>query len=209
MLTPELQVAAAQTYRNHRAQVAGLGPTARAAHEAECAECAGDGLGPVPSLATYDDVLAEVVDALERHGLAGEQRLVKLLYLVVTTRLLERPVSVAVKGPSSGGKSYIVELVLRLFPDDAYHAVSAMSDHALVYGFQDVSLVHRMLVVYEAAGARLGGSELPHPVPALGGASQVRHGRQGQGRDARQGDRQARADRPDHDDDGCASPPRE
>ena len=56
----------------------------------------------------------------------------------------------AVKGPSSAGKSYLVEQVLRLFPESAYHALSAMSEHALVY--DDTDLVHRFLVIYEAAG---------------------------------------------------------
>ena len=39
----------------------------------------------------------------------GERRAGKLIYLAVTSRLLDRPVSVAVKGPSSGGKSFVVE----------------------------------------------------------------------------------------------------
>jgi len=75
---------------------------------------------------------------------------VKLLYLAVTSRLLERPCSVVVKGPSAGGKSFVVERVLALFPPDAYDALSAMSERALAYDREP--LVHRMLVVYEAAG---------------------------------------------------------
>ena len=38
---------------------------------------------------------------------SGEVRTAKLLYLALTSRVLERPVSVAVKGPSSGGKTYL------------------------------------------------------------------------------------------------------
>ena len=52
----------------------------------------------------------------------------KLLYLAVTSRLLERPVSVAVKGPSSGGKCYLTEHILRYFPESSYHALTAMSE---------------------------------------------------------------------------------
>jgi hypothetical protein len=48
-------------------------------------------------------------------GVAGESRLGKVVYLAVTSRLLPKPVSVAVKGPSSGGKSYTVEQVLGSF----------------------------------------------------------------------------------------------
>jgi len=74
----------------------------------------------------------------------------KLLYLAVTSRFLERPVSVAVKGPSSGGKSYLTERVLGFFPESSYYALTAMSEHALAYS--DEPLVNRFLVIYEAAG---------------------------------------------------------
>ena len=56
----------------------------------------------------------------------------------------------AVKGPSSGGKSYLTEQVLRFFPESAYYALTAMSEHALAYS--DEPLQHRFLVIYEAAG---------------------------------------------------------
>jgi hypothetical protein len=73
-----------------------------------------------------------------------------LIYLAVVSRLLPRPVSVAVKGPSSGGKSYLTESVLRFFPESAYYALTAMSEHALAYS--DEPLMHRFLVIYEAVG---------------------------------------------------------
>jgi hypothetical protein len=93
-----------------------------------------------------DLAAAEVAAA----GVAGESRVVRLLYLVVTTRLLDRPCSIALKGPSAGGKSFLVEQVLGLFPPSAYYSLSAMSDRALAYDTEP--LVHRMLVIYEAAG---------------------------------------------------------
>jgi hypothetical protein len=57
---------------------------------------------------------------------------------------------VAVKGPSSGGKSYLTEQVLSFFPESAYYALTAMSEHALAYS--DKPLMHRFLVLYEASG---------------------------------------------------------
>jgi hypothetical protein len=63
---------------------------------------------------------------------------------------LDRPVAVAVKGPSSGGKSFIVESTLKFFPDNAFYALTAMSDRALAYSSEP--LKHRHLVIYEAAG---------------------------------------------------------
>jgi hypothetical protein len=87
---------------------------------------------------------------LSRLGLVGERRAAKLIYLALTSRLLDRPVSVAVKGPSSGGKSFIVETTLKFFPPAAFYSLTAMSDRALAYSNEP--LQHRHLVIYEAAG---------------------------------------------------------
>ncbi len=101
-------------------------------------------------LARSPDILARFVATQEARGIAGEERTMQIVYLAVTSRFLGRPVSVAVKGPSSGGKSYITERTLDLFPPEAFYALSAMSDRALAYS--DEPLAHRFLVIYEAAG---------------------------------------------------------
>lgn len=122
--------------------------TAIAAREAD--EAAREAWEACKDLATKADILAEVEATLQDSGLVGEARAVKLLYLAMVSRFLDRPVSVAVKGPSSGGKSYAVERVLALFPPDAFYALSAMSERALAYS--DEPLQHRILVIFEAAG---------------------------------------------------------
>jgi hypothetical protein len=101
-------------------------------------------------LVLVPNILERFAKDLADSGVVGESRVAKLLYLAVTPRLLEMPVSVAIKGPSSGGKSYLTEQVLRFFPESAYYALTAMSEHALAYG--DEPLSHRFLVLYEAAG---------------------------------------------------------
>lgn len=101
-------------------------------------------------LAGEPDILARLADATASAGLVGEEPRLKLLYLIATTRLLERPVSAVVKGPSSGGKSYLVEQTLRFLPDEAAYVLTAMSPRALAYSKEP--LVHRMLVIYEAPG---------------------------------------------------------
>jgi hypothetical protein len=101
-------------------------------------------------LACSPDLPSRFAAALERAGAVGVGREGKLLFLAVTSRVLDRPISVAVKGPSSAGKSYLVEKVLSFFPDEAFHAVTAISERALAYG--DEPLKHRMLVLYEAEG---------------------------------------------------------
>jgi hypothetical protein len=101
-------------------------------------------------LAREPNILERFARDLARSGVAGESRVAKLLYLAVTSRFLEQPVSVAVKGPSSGGKSYLTERVLGFFPESAYYARTAMSERALAYS--EEPLQHRFLVLYEAAG---------------------------------------------------------
>ena len=71
-------------------------------------------------------------------------------YGSATSRTQSRPVSTAVKGPSSCGKSHVVQQVLEHFPQDAYYALSGMSERALADS--DEPLEHRMMVFYEAAG---------------------------------------------------------
>jgi hypothetical protein len=101
-------------------------------------------------LAEEPDILTKAAATIAALGVAGETAAVKLVYLATVSRLLSRPVSVALKGPSSVGKSFTVEQVLRLFPPEAFYALTAMSERALAYS--DEPLRHRMLVVYEAAG---------------------------------------------------------
>jgi len=80
----------------------------------------------------------------------GVRKLAKLILLIIVTRVLKRPVSAAVKGSSSGGKSYLIESVLSYFPGSTYYALTAMSERALAYS--DEPLQHRFLVLYEANG---------------------------------------------------------
>ena len=100
-------------------------------------------------IAAMDDILGHVANMISTE-VAGETRGIKLLYLVATSRLLDHPASVAVKGPSSSGKSYLVAKVLELFPPSAFLSLSGMSDKALAYLEQP--LKHRCLVLAEAAG---------------------------------------------------------
>jgi hypothetical protein len=102
------------------------------------------------SLANDPDILRRLDRSFDQRGVVGERRAARLVYLAATSLVMDRPVSVAVKGPSSGGKSYTVQQVLEHFPAAAYYALSAMSERALAYS--EERLKHRMLTIYEAAG---------------------------------------------------------
>src|SRR5262249_7622696 len=101
------------------------------------------------TLAHEPNILNRFAQDLKGTGVVGEVRAAKLIYLALTSRFLERPVSCAVKGPSSGGKSFVTGSVLKFFPAGAYHALSAMSERTLAYSQEP--LANRFLVIYEAA----------------------------------------------------------
>jgi hypothetical protein len=100
--------------------------------EKEAHKSAREAWSACEQLARAPDILALFAREVGRR-VAGEERTAKLLYLALTSRLLQKPVSIAVKGPSSGGKTYLTEQVLSFFPESAYHALTAMSERALAY----------------------------------------------------------------------------
>ena len=85
------------------------------------------------TLLACPDVLGEFANLCQEMGNGGEQSNAKLLYLIVTSRLLSRPVNAVIKGPSSGGKNYLVRTVRNAFPGSAFYALSGMSEKALAY----------------------------------------------------------------------------
>ncbi len=101
-------------------------------------------------LARDKDILGRFVREQHAAGVVGEEGIMKLLYLSITSRLLSRPASVVVKGPSSGGKTYTTEQTLKAFPKNAYHDFSGMSEKALIYTDKDFR--HKFIYVPEAAG---------------------------------------------------------
>ncbi|MFH0810590.1 MAG: hypothetical protein V2A77_09020, partial [Pseudomonadota bacterium] len=99
-------------------------------------------------LLTCPDILSRVVEAVHALGVAGEERAIKLIYLAVTSRRLERPVSLAIKAQSSAGKSYTMHSTLKLFPETAFFALTGASEKALLY--TDEPFAHRHIVLMEA-----------------------------------------------------------
>jgi hypothetical protein len=118
-----------------------LSPPAGAAH-----------LHTPPKIAREQDILDHFGGALRVCGVVGEERNAKLIFLSLISRLLEEPISLAIKGLSSSGKSYTVETTLKFFPEDAFIFMTAMSEKALVY--DDRSFVHCTIVLVEAVALR-------------------------------------------------------
>jgi hypothetical protein len=123
------------------------------------------------ALAKEPAILDRFVEALTARGVVGEAQTAKLLYLLLTSRLLDRPVSAGVKGPSAAGKNFVVQAVLDFFPPSAYYALSAMSERALAYSTEPMA--HRYLVLYEATS--LHGSFQAYLVRSLLSEGRIRY----------------------------------
>jgi DNA-binding transcriptional ArsR family regulator len=95
-------------------------------------------------------LLYRVGEAIHQLGVAGEDENIRLLYLAMTSRIVDHPISITLKGESSSGKSHTVEKVCQLFPPSAYVHMSGMSRQALVY--REESYGHRTVIVFEHPG---------------------------------------------------------
>ena len=113
-------------------------------------------------LAQSTSVLDCFGEAIRVRGMVGEERTAKSLYLALVTQFLPRPVSVALKGPSSGGKSFVTEQVLQFFPESAVYCLTGMSERVLAY--TEANLSNRFLVIFEAEGLSSDFRILPDPV---------------------------------------------
>ncbi len=120
--------------------------------ETEAQERSREAWAKCEALARQESILETFANNLRLCGVAGEARVGQILYLALNSRHLatKQLVNVAVKGPSSAGKSFVVEKVLGFLPEDAYHFLTSMSERALAYS--EESLAHRFLVLAEAAG---------------------------------------------------------
>ena len=103
---------------------------------------------PAMELLRRPDLLDVMVADLDAMGVVGETANTQVLALAMVSRLLPRPVNVVMKGPSSSGKSFLVEQVAELFGEEAIVSLSTLSPKALYY-MQESELTHRVLYVDE------------------------------------------------------------
>ncbi|MEQ9454675.1 MAG: hypothetical protein RLN76_08825 [Phycisphaeraceae bacterium] len=97
---------------------------------------------------TSASLLDEVCWDAEQLGVAGERELVQTLYLVGTSRVLERPINAIVQGHSSGGKSHVIARVTRFMPPEETIVATSMTPQALTY-MSKGSLCHKLIVAGE------------------------------------------------------------
>ncbi len=89
----------------------------------------------------FDQISADITDI----GIAGEEDLALMLYVIMTSRMLDKPLSAIVQGSSASGKSYLIETVAELMPIEALVQAHDFSDQALYY-LPKGSLEHRIVI---------------------------------------------------------------
>jgi hypothetical protein len=94
------------------------------------------------------DVLGQFAKEFDK-VVAGEAANGQLLYLVATSRLLEKTMHAAIKGESAGGKSEIRKRLLDFFPPEDIVNFTSLSDKALIY--YDGDFCHKILSMGEAS----------------------------------------------------------
>lgn len=93
------------------------------------------------------DLLERAGATIKALGYAGETTIPRLVYLAITSRILDRPLNLVLTGPTSAGKSYTIDTAADLFPERAIYRLTASSERALIYTEADLS--HRVLILGE------------------------------------------------------------
>jgi hypothetical protein len=84
-------------------------------------------------------------------GYVGEEENKVMLYLTMTSRKLNDPIGIIVKGESAAGKSYLVSGISQFFPKNDILELTALTPKAL-YHRKD-NLKNKVLIIYERSGA--------------------------------------------------------
>lgn len=95
------------------------------------------------------DLFNRIVQDTETLGYVGEDENKILMYLAASSRLMADPVSVIVISQSAAGKSYMIDTVKKLMPDEDVVSMTSLSDQALNY-LPEEALLHKFLVMGEA-----------------------------------------------------------
>lgn len=99
---------------------------------------------------------------LETVGYVGEERNKQLGYLIATSRKLPKPLSAIIRSESGAGKSYLMECVAELMPEEEVQYFSRLTPQSLYYMGEN-ELVHKLLIVDE----RDGSEEAEYPIRTL------------------------------------------
>jgi hypothetical protein len=94
-------------------------------------------------------ILDRLAGQLQLARYAGPAKVPQLIYLAMTSRILDRPINLYLRGAAGAGKNYAIRMMRTLFPERAYLRLHAMSPRALAYITEPFQ--HRTIILEEAA----------------------------------------------------------
>lgn len=103
-------------------------------------------------LTDNNDILYRVVDITSRMGVVGEEIMRLMVYLCYTSRIVNEPLSITVKGESSSGKSFSCQNILKLIPEEGVHFITRATQNAFFHLPED-GMQHRIIYINELPGS--------------------------------------------------------
>ncbi len=94
------------------------------------------------------DLMQKILADIEKMGVVGERKLAATIYLLGVSRLLDHPLAAIVQGPSSSGKSYVIDKISRLFPAETVIRATSLTPQSLYY-LPDGTLSHKWVIAGE------------------------------------------------------------
>ena len=100
-----------------------------------------------------ENLINELANDITKLGYVREDKNKLLLYLIMTSRLLDNPLHSIIISRSGAGKSQLVDLIETLCPPEELESVSDLSANALYYYSID-DLKNKFIVIGEKQGSR-------------------------------------------------------
>lgn len=98
------------------------------------------------------NLLQRILTDYERCGVVGEETNKLVCYLASVSRKLDEPLAIIIQSSSAAGKSWLMNAVLALMPEEEQVKYSAMTGQSLFY-MSETNLRHKILAIVEEEGA--------------------------------------------------------
>jgi hypothetical protein len=98
------------------------------------------------------DLLQKTNDYIGKSGVIGEEQNRIIMYLVFTSRKMEKPLHIISFGSSGMGKSHLQESVASLFPEEDKLEITSLTGNAFYY-FESDELGHKLILIEDLDGA--------------------------------------------------------
>ncbi|HYW73744.1 MAG TPA: CHC2 zinc finger domain-containing protein [Pyrinomonadaceae bacterium] len=98
------------------------------------------------------NLLQRILTDYERCGVVGEETNKLVCYLAAVSRKLDEPLAIIIQSSSAAGKSWLMNAVLQMMPEEEQVKYSAMTGQSLFY-MSETNLRHKILAIVEEEGA--------------------------------------------------------